>query len=71
VEFGGWLYHEVVKAAPHRHLVFSVPKVLRQISPTYLNSNQEAASSSVSSSQSVTCALKQFGQLKLAKNFSL
>jgi endogenous inhibitor of DNA gyrase (YacG/DUF329 family) len=25
VEFGGWLCEEVLKAAPHRHFVFSIP----------------------------------------------
>jgi len=32
VEFGEWLCHVVVKAVPHRHVVFSIPKVLRLIS---------------------------------------
>ena len=30
VEFGGWLCQEVVKAVPHRHVVFSIPKILRR-----------------------------------------
>jgi hypothetical protein len=30
VEFGEWLCIEVVKAVPHRHLVFSIPKILRR-----------------------------------------
>lgn len=30
VEFGEWLCHEVVKAVPHRHVVLSIPKILRR-----------------------------------------
>lgn len=30
VEFGEWLCTEVLKAFPHRHLVFSIPKILRR-----------------------------------------
>ena len=30
VEFGGWLCEEVLKAVPHRHFVFSIPKILRR-----------------------------------------
>jgi hypothetical protein len=30
VEFGQWLLEEVVKAVPHRHWVFSIPKMLRR-----------------------------------------
>jgi len=30
VEFGEWLCQEVVKAVPHRHVVFSIPKILRR-----------------------------------------
>jgi hypothetical protein len=30
LEFGEWLCREVVKAVPHRHIVFSVPKILRR-----------------------------------------
>ncbi len=30
VEFGQWLLDEVVKAAPHRHWVFSIAKTLRR-----------------------------------------
>jgi hypothetical protein len=30
VEFGDWLCREVVKAVPHRHVVFSIPKILRR-----------------------------------------
>jgi hypothetical protein len=30
VEFGEWLCREVVKAVPHRHVVFSIPKILRR-----------------------------------------
>jgi len=30
VEFGEWLCHEVVKAVPHRHVVLSIPKMLRR-----------------------------------------
>jgi hypothetical protein len=29
VEFGQWLLEEVVKAIPHRHWAFSIPKMLR------------------------------------------
>jgi hypothetical protein len=29
VEFGEWLCEEVFKAVPHRHFVFSIPKILR------------------------------------------
>jgi len=30
VEFGEWLCQEVVKAIPHRHVVLSIPKILRR-----------------------------------------
>ena len=30
VEFGEWLCMEVVKNVPHRHVVFSIPKILRR-----------------------------------------
>ena len=30
VEFGEWLCEEVLKAVPHRHLVFSIPKIFRR-----------------------------------------
>jgi len=30
VEFGEWLCMEVVKKVPHRHVVFSIPKILRR-----------------------------------------
>jgi hypothetical protein len=30
VEFGEWLCGEVLKAVPHRHFVFSIPKILRR-----------------------------------------
>ncbi|MBC8463475.1 MAG: transposase, partial [Deltaproteobacteria bacterium] len=30
VAFGEWLCQEVVKAVPHRHVVFSIPKILRR-----------------------------------------
>ena len=30
VEFGEWLCQEVIKAVPHRHFVFSIPKILRR-----------------------------------------
>jgi hypothetical protein len=30
VEFGEWLYQNVIKAVPHRHFVFSIPKILRR-----------------------------------------
>jgi hypothetical protein len=30
VEFGEWLCEEVLKAVPHRHFVFSIPKMLRR-----------------------------------------
>ena len=30
VEFGEWLCEEVLKVAPHRHFVFSIPKILRR-----------------------------------------
>jgi len=30
VEFGDWLCREVVKAVPHRHVVLSIPKILRR-----------------------------------------
>ncbi|MFH1930349.1 MAG: transposase zinc-binding domain-containing protein [Pseudomonadota bacterium] len=30
VEFGEWLCEEVLKALPHRHFVFSIPKILRR-----------------------------------------
>ena len=29
VEFGEWLWEDVLKAVPHRHFVFSIPKFLR------------------------------------------
>jgi hypothetical protein len=29
VEFGEWLCEEVLKAVPHRHFIFSIPKILR------------------------------------------
>ena len=30
VEFGEWICQEVLKAVPHRHFVFSIPKILRK-----------------------------------------
>ena len=30
VEFGEWLCEEVLKAIPHRHFVFSIPKIIRR-----------------------------------------
>ncbi len=30
VEFGEWVCGEVLKKAPHRHFVFSIPKILRR-----------------------------------------
>jgi hypothetical protein len=30
VEFGEWLCQEVIKAVPHRHFIFSIPKILRK-----------------------------------------
>jgi hypothetical protein len=30
VEFGEWLCQQVIKAVPHRHLIFSIPKILRR-----------------------------------------
>jgi Zn finger protein HypA/HybF involved in hydrogenase expression len=30
VEFGEWICEEVLKALPHRHFVFSIPKILRR-----------------------------------------
>ena len=30
VEFGEWLGEEVLKAVPHRHFIFSIPKILRR-----------------------------------------
>jgi len=30
VEFGEWLCQEVIKAIPHRHFIFSIPKILRR-----------------------------------------
>jgi len=30
VEFGEWLCEEVIKAVPHRHFIFSIPKILRR-----------------------------------------
>jgi hypothetical protein len=30
VEFGEWLFEEVLKAVPHRHFTFSIPKILRR-----------------------------------------
>jgi hypothetical protein len=30
IEFGEWLCQEVIKAVPHRHFIFSIPKILRR-----------------------------------------
>ncbi|PIP08187.1 MAG: hypothetical protein CO012_03525 [Syntrophobacterales bacterium CG_4_8_14_3_um_filter_49_14] len=30
VEFGEWLCMDVLKKVPHRHFVFSIPKILRR-----------------------------------------
>jgi hypothetical protein len=30
VEFGEWLCKEVIKAVPHCHFIFSVPRILRR-----------------------------------------
>ena len=30
VEFGEWLCQEVIEEVPHRHFVFSIPKILRR-----------------------------------------
>ncbi|PIP06344.1 MAG: hypothetical protein CO012_05775 [Syntrophobacterales bacterium CG_4_8_14_3_um_filter_49_14] len=30
VEFGEWLCCDVLKKIPHRHFVFSIPKILRR-----------------------------------------
>jgi hypothetical protein len=30
VEFGEWLCEEILKAVPHRHFIFSIPKILRR-----------------------------------------
>ena len=30
MEFGEWLCEEILKAVPHRHFVFSIPKILRR-----------------------------------------
>ena len=30
MEFGEWLCEEVLKAVPHRHFIFSIPKMLRR-----------------------------------------
>jgi len=30
VEFGEWLCEEILKAVPHRHFTFSLPKILRR-----------------------------------------
>jgi len=30
VEFGEWLCEQVIKAVPHRHFIFSIPKILRR-----------------------------------------
>ena len=30
VEFGEWICEEVLKAVPHRHFIFSIPKILRR-----------------------------------------
>jgi hypothetical protein len=30
VEFGEWLCQELVKAVPHRHVVLSIPEILRR-----------------------------------------
>ncbi len=30
MEFGDWLCRDVVKAVPHRHVVLSIPKILRR-----------------------------------------
>ena len=33
VEFGEWLCEKVLKGVPHRHFVFSIPKILRRYFP--------------------------------------
>ncbi|MDY6853235.1 MAG: transposase zinc-binding domain-containing protein [Thermodesulfobacteriota bacterium] len=30
IEFGEWLCQEVINAVPHRHFIFSIPKMLRR-----------------------------------------
>jgi hypothetical protein len=30
VQFGEWLCEEVLKAVPHRHFTFSLPKIIRR-----------------------------------------
>ena len=30
MEFGEWICEEVLKAVPHRHFIFSIPKILRR-----------------------------------------
>ena len=30
VEFWEWLCEEILKAVPHRHFIFSIPKILRR-----------------------------------------
>lgn len=30
MEFGEWLCEQVIKAVPHRHFIFSIPKILRR-----------------------------------------
>jgi hypothetical protein len=30
IEFGEWLCQEVIKAVPHRHFIFSIPKIIRR-----------------------------------------
>jgi hypothetical protein len=30
IEFGEWLCQELIKAVPHRHFIFSIPKILRR-----------------------------------------
>jgi hypothetical protein len=30
VQFGEWLCGEILKAVPHRHFTFSIPKILRR-----------------------------------------
>ncbi|MBC8391714.1 MAG: hypothetical protein H8E17_03975 [Deltaproteobacteria bacterium] len=32
VEFGEWLYEEVLRSVPHRHFILSIPKSLRRCS---------------------------------------
>jgi len=31
IEFGEWLCQEVIKAIPHRHFIFSIPKILKRL----------------------------------------